>query len=396
MFYENENEKDIIDNSSEIQISEDGVVSWGDVLDDTTDDLISVVDDDSAQDDIAVSSEDEIQIASQDEEPDEEELRRILSEGDNSNITSEEEPEPINSEENNAEDNIEDNIEDSEEFDFDSSDFGDIPQGSQDVPEEDITPRNAPAKEKSGGIMPVLIALLVAIIVVGGGYYIYSFMMNNSASNGDLTANNQVNDLTAEEITRRANEQQDIPVVNEDTENTVQAEEVPQEEKKEVVDIKVGGRSNPFLPNSKYMAVSVPETYINFENPSIPKPPSEYGVKDNEAVKMLSISVSGIMYDDVKPSAIITYDDNDYFVQRGDKLNEYRVIDIGKNFVLISYGSNTYKANVGEEFKITDNFYGNAKYLPTGRQYQIVDKNGGADSMGKGKIKDGSVEINVE
>ena len=30
------------------------------------------------------------------------------------------------------------------------------------------------------------------------------------------------------------------------------------------------------------------------------------------------------------------------------------------------------------------------------QKYQIVDKNGGADSMGKGKIKDGSVEINVE
>ena len=150
------------------------------------------------------------------------------------------------------------------------------------------------------------------------------------------------------------------------------------------------------MPNSKYLAVSVPETYINFENPSIPKPPEEYGAKDNEAVKMLSISVSGIMYDDVKPSAIITYDNNDYFVQRGDKLNDYRVIDIGKNFVLISYGRNTYKANVGEEFKITDNFYGNAKYLPTGRQYQIVDKGAENNFADKTKSKDGSVVVNVD
>ena len=393
MFYENENEKDIIDNSSEIQISEDGVVSWGDVLDDTTDDLISVVDDDSAQEDIAVSSEDEIQLNSQDEEPDEEELRRILSEGDTSDISVDD---GLESEENANDENIEDNASDDEEFNFDSSEFGDVPQNTQDVPEADVSIRKAPPKEKSGGILPVIIALLVAIIVVGGFYLLYLTLTKNEVSNGELTANNQINDLTAEEIARRANEQQDIPVVNEDTEDTVQAQEVPTEEKKEVVDIKIGGRANPFLPNSKYQAVSVPETYVNFENPTIPKPPSEYGTKNTEAVKMLSISVSGIMYDDVKPSAIITYDDNDYFVQRGDKLNEYRVIDIGKNYVLISFGSNTYKANVGEEFKITDNFYGNAKYLPTGRQYQIVDKYQSENPGFESRRKNRSVEINVE
>ena len=87
MFYENENdnEKDILQDSSDIQISEDGVVSWGDVLDDTSDDLVSVdstVEDDSSYS--SISSEDEIKLVPSEDEPDEDELRRILSEGDSS------------------------------------------------------------------------------------------------------------------------------------------------------------------------------------------------------------------------------------------------------------------------------------------------------------------------
>ena len=245
MFYENENEKDIIDNSSGIQISEDGVVSWGDVLDDTTDNIISVVDDedqDLSQDEIVSSPDDEIQINTSDEEPDEEELRRILSEGDDSEISENDQVVPIEFEDENTSDNTKED----EKFDFDSSEFGDVSQNSQDVPDEEVSLRKAPPKEKSGGILPVIIALLVAIVVVGGFYLLYLKLTKDNVSNAELTANNQINDLTAEEIARRANEQQDIPVINEDTESMVQAEETPPEEKKEVVDIKTGGRSIRF------------------------------------------------------------------------------------------------------------------------------------------------------
>lgn len=368
MFYENENEKDVIGNNSEIQITEDGVVSWGDVLDDTSDDLVSVVDDGDSADDAVLTeaSEDEIHVEASDE-PDEEELRRILSDGDNAaNNPTDDLPEDIDlSEEEKSE----------QDFEFDSSMMEAENFNSQDVPEQEVSQRKAPQKS-SVGLMPVLLALLVAVLVVGAGYFIYLNMFNNETSSGDLTANNQINDITEEELAQRAQQQEDIPVVNEDTQDMIQADDAQAEEKKEVVSIKLGGRANPFLPNSKYISVDVPETYIDFENPSIPKPPETYGPANSPAVKMLSISVSGIMYDNVKPSAIITYEGNDYFVQRGDKLNEYRVIDIGPNFVLISLGRNTYKANVGEEFKITDDFYGSAKYLPTGRQYQIVGNKG--------------------
>ena len=83
--------------------------------------------------------------------------------------------------------------------------------------------------------------------------------------------------------------------------------------------------------------------------------------------------VSGIMYDNQKPSAIITLDGSDYFVQIGDKLDNYRVIDIGRSYVKIAYGKNIYKANVGEEFKIGSEFYGNAQIQRTGaKQYHTV------------------------
>ncbi len=390
MFYENENEndKDILQDSSDIQISEDGVVSWGDVLDDTSD--ISLEDNNKVEsDDNSFSldeSDDEIQLVPSEDEPDEEELRRILSEGDTSVTETEgtEEAPDIPAEEEASEN----------EFEFDDNLLNDTTGATEDIPLEEITPRKPLAKEKSqSSLMPVLIALLVAILAVGGGYGIYTYMQENEVSSGDLKMNSPVKEVTQEDLEQRTNEQEDIPVVNEETEDALTAQDPVPEEKKEVIDIKVEGRQNPFLPKSKYLSVEIPETYVNFENPSIPKPPASYAPVDNKAIKMLSIAVSGIMYDDVKPSAIITYDNNDYFVQRGDKLNEYRVIDIGKNYVLVAFGRNTYKANVGEEFKITDNFYGNAKYLPTGRQYQTVKSdNGGGNSSGN----EGVVEINVE
>ena len=91
---------------------------------------------------------------------------------------------------------------------------------------------------------------------------------------------------------------------------------------------------------------------------------------------MLAIAVSGIMYDDTNPSAIITFDNNDYFVQKGDRLDDYRVVDIARNSVTIALGKNLYKANIGEEFKISSSFYGSAQYLSPkqggGRQYHAV------------------------
>ena len=87
---------------------------------------------------------------------------------------------------------------------------------------------------------------------------------------------------------------------------------------------------------------------------------------------MVSISVSGIMYDEVKPSAIITYQQNDYFVQKGDRLDDFKVEEIARNHVAISQGANVYRASIGEAFQL-EALAGSARYVPAnqggGRHY---------------------------
>ena len=73
------------------------------------------------------------------------------------------------------------------------------------------------------------------------------------------------------------------------------------------------------------------------------------------ARKLLTISVSGIMYDPNKPSAILRFDGMDYFVQKGDRIDDYIVQQVTKDYVAISNGTNVYKAYVGEAFKIKEN-----------------------------------------
>lgn len=57
------------------------------------------------------------------------------------------------------------------------------------------------------------------------------------------------------------------------------------------------------------------------------------------------------MFDPSSPSAILKFDGNDYFVQKGDKIDTYTVKQITKDYVQIANGANVYKAYVGEAFQ---------------------------------------------
>jgi hypothetical protein len=163
-------------------------------------------------------------------------------------------------------------------------------------------------------------------------------------------------------------------------ENAIRARKKAEEERKmqkrKIISVIPTGRSNPFLPISKYMTTSIPDTNVDYDRAGIPKPPESYGEKDIETTRLMSIAVSGIMYDETKPSAIFTYDNNDYFVQKGDRLDEYRILDITKTYVTLAYKKNVYKANIGEEFKVSTQFYGSADFIPSnqggGRQYYSI------------------------
>ena len=375
MFFEDE--KDIIESGADIHISEDGTVTWEDVLSDTEKDLVSVKDsipnnNNKEKQESVIDLGDELELVSDiDEDVNEEELKQILSEQESPKQkafdafgNAEKQPEEISNE---------------DEFDIDSQ-LASVAseENDKDITEKEVVLPKKDSQKKSSGLTMVLLAVLFAVVVVAGVYQIIGYTKDNNLNQEELmpnkTVQEEMNNITQEELSQRVEE--NIPVVNENEVGEIKPDEQPVQEKKEVIDIKSTGRANPFMPLQKYIAVEIPETVIDYDKSGLPKPPETYGVQDERTTKMLTIAVSGIMYDETSPSAIITFDGNDYFVQKGDKLDDYRVIDISRSAVTIALGKNLYKAKVGEEFKITSNFYGSAQYLSPkqggGRQYYSV------------------------
>ena len=119
-----------------------------------------------------------------------------------------------------------------------------------------------------------------------------------------------------------------------------------------LVDISIGdvGRQNPFLPNGVKVSSSEPGTIggttssAGFE---IIEPPA-LAPASPAVAKLLSTKVTGIMYDAKSPSAIINIDGFDQLVKIGDVLENFYILDITKNKVVIKSESNVYKASVGQ------------------------------------------------
>lgn len=105
------------------------------------------------------------------------------------------------------------------------------------------------------------------------------------------------------------------------------------------------GRSNPFLPAG--------ENVIPGSLPYLSAPP-ETVAAGTDATKVMTTTISGILYDKYSPSAIINIEGTDYLVKRGDVINHYRILGIEKTQVLVQLGKNVYKAGVGELLTQTD------------------------------------------
>ena len=120
--------------------------------------------------------------------------------------------------------------------------------------------------------------------------------------------------------------------------------------KKDVISIPTGiVKANPFVPYRKLgNEVQTTTKLIN----DVPKfdlisPPEELAV-ESEASKIMSTTVSGILYDKFSPSAILNIDGSDYLVKKGDTISKYKVVSIEKDSVTVKTGNNTYKAGIGE------------------------------------------------
>lgn len=105
------------------------------------------------------------------------------------------------------------------------------------------------------------------------------------------------------------------------------------------------GRDNPFMPAGEG---------VSHGSFSYLPPPPETLPTNTDATKVMNTTISGILYDKYSPSAILNIEGADYLVKKGDIINHYRVLSIGKNNVIVQLGNNIYQAGVGELLTLTN------------------------------------------
>lgn len=118
--------------------------------------------------------------------------------------------------------------------------------------------------------------------------------------------------------------------------------EIDLSNKSAVFDIDAGGRITPFVP---YRERNL--TYSSLDFGDLPLPPSS-GEMDEILSSLVSAKVTGILYDEVSPSAIINVLEDDYLVKPGDIVESFEIESITKDYVAIKTGSNVYRAKVGD------------------------------------------------
>lgn len=111
------------------------------------------------------------------------------------------------------------------------------------------------------------------------------------------------------------------------------------------------GRPNPFLPEGENIGISKSSKTVVL--PYLTAPPETLPT-DSDAGKVMTTTISGILYDKYSPSAIINIEGSDYLVKKGDIINRYKILSIGKTQVLVQLGKNVYQAGVGELLSRTD------------------------------------------
>lgn len=108
-------------------------------------------------------------------------------------------------------------------------------------------------------------------------------------------------------------------------------------------------RENPFKPPVIDKSADQAYEMINDTQFEIIEPPVT-SVPDENLTRLLQTQISGILYDEESPSAIINLNGLDQFVKAGDTISGYKIENITKDKVQISYRNNSYVASVGELF----------------------------------------------
>ena len=103
-------------------------------------------------------------------------------------------------------------------------------------------------------------------------------------------------------------------------------------------------KANPFLP---YRDIDNSKGMSDVPNYTLAEPPTASGAS-SDAVRVMDTIVSGILYDNFSPSAILNIEGSDYLVKKGDVVNNYKVLAIAQDSVTVQLGANIYKAGIGE------------------------------------------------
>lgn len=121
------------------------------------------------------------------------------------------------------------------------------------------------------------------------------------------------------------------------------------------VSIAIGdtGRTNPFKPNIEQQqklaapAIAAANTVREKYSFDVIEPP-ELGIEDLDLARLMQTKVTGILYDNIKPSAIVNIDGSDQLVSIGDNVGGFEIASITKNKVVIRDGKNIFRASVGQ------------------------------------------------
>ena len=115
--------------------------------------------------------------------------------------------------------------------------------------------------------------------------------------------------------------------------------------RKDVISIPTGMvKANPFVP---YRNIGGNDFVSDVPKYDLVAPP-EVLEETSDAARVMDTIVSGILYNKFSASAILNIEGNDYLVKKGDKVNNYQILDIAKDSVTVKLGKNTFKAGIGE------------------------------------------------
>lgn len=187
-----------------------------------------------------------------------------------------------------------------------------------------------------------------------------SFFEESNGDNGDMSSvsfgeNGEMNVADGngenETVATVTETNQQASDVSDDLFETSIATENPNEQENNAIMVvyNKAARTNPFKPPVTTKVVTEPYEMVDNTQFEIIEPPVA-SVPDENLTKLLQTQISGILYDDESPSAIVNLNGMDQFVKVGDVISGYKIVGITRDKVQISYKNNSYVASVGELF----------------------------------------------